>query len=63
MEYVIGPVLSLLIALGYVKKTNTKHKNEMHDALEKIEEVENKIKLNADAHNFSVDYVKAKLQI
>ena len=29
----------------------------------KIEEVENKIKLNADAHNFSVDYVKDKLQI
>ena len=29
----------------------------------KIEEVENKIKLNADAHNFSVDYIRSKLQI
>jgi hypothetical protein len=29
----------------------------------KIEEVENKIKLNTDAHNFSVDYIRSKLQI
>jgi len=29
----------------------------------KIEELENKIKLNADAHNFSVDFVKSLLAI
>lgn len=29
----------------------------------KIVELENKIKLNADAHNFSVDYIRTMLKI
>ena len=43
MEYLIGPVISLLIALGYVKKTTDDHKKETHDTLEKIEEVESRL--------------------
>ena len=43
MEYVIGPVISLLIALGYVKKTTDDQKNETYTALEKIEEVESRL--------------------
>ena len=45
MEYVIGPVLSVLITLGLIKKTSVEHKNKIQDALEKIEEVESRVDL------------------
>lgn len=45
MEYVIGPVLSVLITLGLIKKTSVDHKNKIQDALEKIEEVESRVDL------------------
>lgn len=45
MEYVIGPVLSVLITLGLIKKTSVDHKNKIHNALEKIEEVESRVDL------------------
>lgn len=43
MEYVIGPVISLLIALGYVKKTTNDYKKETYNSLEKIEEIESRL--------------------
>ena len=47
MEYVLGPVLSVLVALGYIKKTALEYKKDIHDTLEKIEEVESRLTLLA----------------
>ena len=64
MEYVIGPVLSVLITLGLIKKTSVDHKNKIHNALEKIEEVESRVDLmSKQVEDVDKEILKKSLKI
>lgn len=64
MEYVIGPVLSVLITLGLIKKTSVEHKNKIQDALEKIEEVESRVDLmSTQVENIDKEILAKSLKV
>ncbi len=42
MEFLIGPVLALLVSVGYTRQQNTKHQKEYEVLVTKVELLENR---------------------